>query len=193
FSSANTVSRTCCPCTSRRCISGRTPRKGQQARWESRCESIVGGVRTGADDTPGILRHRPHVRSASSTEGAPDPQRPQHIVSALTTHWRAGSDWIGGFGGRFADGSRMLMARVMMIGLDAASLDFIDESRASLPNLRRLLDMGVSQRLWSRSGELFPASVWPTFYTATQPGRHGVYHPLQWDHESMSLRATIDM
>ena len=46
----------------------------------------------------------------------------------------------------------MLMARVMMIGLDAASLDFIDESRASLPNLRRLLDMGVSQRLWSRSG-----------------------------------------
>ena len=85
------------------------------------------------------------------------------------------------------------MARVMMIGLDAASLDFIDGSRASLPNLRRLLDVGVSQRLWSRSGELFPASVWPTFYTATQPGRHGVYHPLQWDHESMSLRATIDM
>jgi predicted AlkP superfamily phosphohydrolase/phosphomutase len=87
----------------------------------------------------------------------------------------------------------MLMARVMMIGLDAASLDFIDRSRASLPNLRRLLDVGVSQRLWSRSGELFPASVWPTFYTATQPGRHGVYYPLQWEHESMSLRATVDM
>ena len=65
----------------------------------------------------------------------------------------------------------MLMARVMMIGLDAASLDFIDGSRGLLPNLRRLLDVGVSQRLWSRSGELFSASVWPTFYTATQPGR----------------------
>ena len=80
-----------------------------------------------------------------------------------------------------------------MIGLDAASLDFIEESQAALPNLRRLLDVGVSHRLRSRSGDLFPASVWPTFYTGTDPGRHGVYYPLQWDAETMSLRPMADL
>src|SRR5262249_52650547 len=85
------------------------------------------------------------------------------------------------------------MARVAMIGLDAASLEFITTSRASLPTLSRLLETGVVQRLQSRSAELFPASVWPTFYTATEPGRHGVYYPLQWDRESMSLRPAIDL
>jgi predicted AlkP superfamily phosphohydrolase/phosphomutase len=85
------------------------------------------------------------------------------------------------------------MARVIMIGLDAADLDFIRASQMSLPNLRRLLETGALQRLRSRSAELFPASVWPTFYTGTEPGRHGVYYPLQWDRESMSLRPAIDL
>jgi len=85
------------------------------------------------------------------------------------------------------------MARVAMIGLDAANLDFITASRASLPTLSRVLETGVVQRLHSRSAELFPASVWPTFYTATEPGRHGVYYPLQWDRESMSLRPAIEL
>ena len=85
------------------------------------------------------------------------------------------------------------MPRVMMIGLDAGNLDFIKEYGTALPNLRRLYETGVTQRLWSRSGELFPASVWPTFYTGTEPGHHGVYFPLQWDCESMSLRPMVDM
>src|SRR5437763_17189761 len=69
------------------------------------------------------------------------------------------------------------MSRVIMIGLDAASLDFIEAARASLPNFRRLLDLGVSHRFHPPSGDLFPASVWPSFYTASQPGDHGVYYP----------------
>jgi len=83
--------------------------------------------------------------------------------------------------------------RVMMIGLDAASLEFITRARTSLPTLRRLLDTGTRQRLRSRSAELFPASVWPSFYTGMPPGRHGVYYPLQWDHTSMSLRPAIHL
>ena len=85
------------------------------------------------------------------------------------------------------------MPRVMMIGLDAGNLDFIKKYVTALPNLRRLYETGVTQRLWSRSGELFPASVWPTFYTGMEPGHHGVYFPLQWDCESMSLRPMVDM
>ena len=85
------------------------------------------------------------------------------------------------------------MARVIMIGLDAASLDFIAASRGALPNLARLLDAGVAYRLKSAGGDLFPASVWPSFYTATHPGEHGVYYPLQWDETTMSLRPLSDL
>ena len=83
--------------------------------------------------------------------------------------------------------------RVMMIGLDAASLEFITRARVSLPTLRRLLETGITQRLASRSAELFPASVWPSFYTGMPPGRHGVYYPLQWDYSSMRLRPAIEL
>lgn len=80
-----------------------------------------------------------------------------------------------------------------MIGLDAASLPFIEASLSSLPNLRRLLETGAPHRFRSRSSDLFPASVWPTFYTGTQPDHHGVYYPLQWDAASMSLKPAIDL
>jgi len=85
------------------------------------------------------------------------------------------------------------MARVIMIGLDAASLEVIEHSRASLPALGRLLDTGTARRFRSRSANLLPASVWPTFYTGTPPGQHGVYYPLQWDAASMSLKPTVDL
>ena len=85
------------------------------------------------------------------------------------------------------------MARVLMIGLDAASLPFIERSAAALQNLRRLLDTGAPQRIRPRSSEIFPASVWPTFFTGTQPDDHGVYYPLQWDAASMSLKPALDL
>ena len=50
-------------------------------------------------------------------------------------------------------GSRIRIAamssRVMMIGLDAGSLDFIEASLSSLPNLRRAVESGVRRRLRS--------------------------------------------
>jgi predicted AlkP superfamily phosphohydrolase/phosphomutase len=33
-----------------------------------------------------------------------------------------------------------------------------------------------------------PGSVGPTFYTATLPGEHGIYHLMQWDAGAMRLR-----
>ncbi|MGZ8202201.1 MAG: alkaline phosphatase family protein [Burkholderiales bacterium] len=82
--------------------------------------------------------------------------------------------------------------RVMMIGLDGGSLDFIQASLAALPHLRRALENGVARRLSSKTSELLPAAVWPTLYTGTPPGEHGFYYPMQWDAESMRLRHVRD-
>jgi len=82
--------------------------------------------------------------------------------------------------------------KVMMIGLDAASIDFILASLPSLPNLRRVIETGVLRRLRSRTSELFPAASWPTLYTGVPPGEHGVYYHLQWDPAAMRLRQISD-
>jgi predicted AlkP superfamily phosphohydrolase/phosphomutase len=82
--------------------------------------------------------------------------------------------------------------KVLMIGLDAASLDFIRSSLPSLPTLRRAIDTGVVRRLRSRTSELLPAAVWPTLYTGSPPGAHGVYYHLQWDPAAMRLRQISD-
>ncbi len=74
-----------------------------------------------------------------------------------------------------------------MIGLDAAELSFIQRHLASLPHLRRILESGTLHRLGSTAREL-PGSVWPTFYTGTLPGAHGIYHHLQWDPDAMRIR-----
>ncbi len=76
---------------------------------------------------------------------------------------------------------------VAMIGIDAAELSFIEASPSSFPNLRRALDRGPSRSLRSTANAL-AGSVWPTFYTGSPPGEHGVYHHLQWDAQAMRLR-----
>ncbi len=77
--------------------------------------------------------------------------------------------------------------KLAMIGLDAADLEFIQEHLFALPNLARLLSGGTVRRLDSTAG-LLAGSVWPTFYTGTLPGEHGIYHHLQWDAAAMGLR-----
>ena len=85
-----------------------------------------------------------------------------------------------------------MSSRVMMIGLDAGSLDFIEASLSSLPNLRRAIELGVRRRLRSTTTELLPAASWPTLYTGTPPGAHGFYYPMQWDPEAMRMRHVRD-
>jgi len=81
--------------------------------------------------------------------------------------------------------------KVAMIGVDAGELGFIREHLQVLPTFRRLLDTGTLHRLASTAG-VFPGSVWPTFYSGTPPGEHGIYHHLQWDPGAMQLRRVAD-
>jgi predicted AlkP superfamily phosphohydrolase/phosphomutase len=82
--------------------------------------------------------------------------------------------------------------RLAMFGLDAADLGFIQAAPGALPNLSRILAGGALHRLRSPA-DLLPGSVWPTFYTASGPGEHGMYHHLQWNAARMRLeRVTND-
>jgi predicted AlkP superfamily phosphohydrolase/phosphomutase len=74
-----------------------------------------------------------------------------------------------------------------MIGLDAADLGFIQSFSNELPNLRGVLTRGALHTFRSTADRL-TGSVWPTFYTSSNPGEHGIYHHLQWDAGSMRMR-----
>jgi predicted AlkP superfamily phosphohydrolase/phosphomutase len=76
---------------------------------------------------------------------------------------------------------------VAMIGVDAAELSFIQRHLAVLPRFRELLERGRLHRLRTTADDL-TGSVWPTFYTGTLPGEHGIYHHLQWDAQAMRIR-----
>ena len=74
-----------------------------------------------------------------------------------------------------------------MIGVDAGDVEFIESCGPTLPTLHRILGSGVRFRLDS-TADVLTGSVWPTFYTGTLPGVHGVYHPIQWDPSAMRAR-----
>jgi predicted AlkP superfamily phosphohydrolase/phosphomutase len=74
-----------------------------------------------------------------------------------------------------------------MIGVDAGDIEYIEASAGALPNLRGVLDRGARFDLDS-TADVLTGSVWPTFYTGTLPGDHGVYHPIQWDPAAMRAR-----
>jgi predicted AlkP superfamily phosphohydrolase/phosphomutase len=72
-------------------------------------------------------------------------------------------------------------ARVLAIALDSAEPDLIERwmNDGTLPTLKRLRSRGGYGRLKS-SAEWLAGSPWPTFYTGTDPGHHGIYHSIQW-------------
>jgi len=78
-------------------------------------------------------------------------------------------------------------SKVLMIGLDSPNLDHIRGALHRLPNLRRIFESGVQFDLESSAAHL-DASAWPTFYTGSLPGEHGLYHPMQWDPVEMRMR-----
>src|SRR5216683_3288025 len=89
-------------------------------------------------------------------------------------------------------GTTKTSLKLAMIGVDAAEFSFIKDHLAELPHFRRALGNGVARRLSSTSA-LLNGSVWPTFYTASNPQDHGIYHHLQWDPDLMRLRrVTMD-
>lgn len=74
-----------------------------------------------------------------------------------------------------------------MIAVDAGELSFIRASLPHLPTFRRLLEQAALFPLRS-SAEHISASVWPTMYTGTSPGEHGISLHIQWDPAGMRMR-----
>ncbi len=70
--------------------------------------------------------------------------------------------------------------RVLLIGLDSADAELIEGwmEEGVMPHFDRLRRDGM----WTRVGttaEIMHVSAWPTIYTGTTPGHHGLYHAYQ--------------
>lgn len=76
--------------------------------------------------------------------------------------------------------------KLLAISLDGACIDYIRSRAESLPTLKRCLGNG---RLYLPDPPRgLSGSVWPTFYTGTSPGEHGIYQHLVWDPRRMGIR-----
>ena len=76
--------------------------------------------------------------------------------------------------------------KVLAIGLDACDLSLIQSRRTQLPVLARLTEAEFFCE--SAAPKALTGSVWPTFYTGSYPGHHGIYQHLVWDAQKMGLR-----
>jgi predicted AlkP superfamily phosphohydrolase/phosphomutase len=67
-----------------------------------------------------------------------------------------------------------------VIGLDMADAGLVDAwaREGALPALRRIMDDGLTGRL-ETTADVLHTSTWPTIFTGTLPGKHGVYYPYQ--------------
>jgi predicted AlkP superfamily phosphohydrolase/phosphomutase len=70
--------------------------------------------------------------------------------------------------------------RVLLLGLDSADAELIERwcDDGHLPTLARLRREGSWRRLGT-TAEVMHVSAWPSIYTGTTPGRHGLYHAYQ--------------
>jgi predicted AlkP superfamily phosphohydrolase/phosphomutase len=77
---------------------------------------------------------------------------------------------------------------VVMIGLDAADYDLIEQlcAKGELPTLSRLRAGGTGGPLDGCAAR-FAGGVWPSFYTGRDVAWHGLYHNKIWRHERMCV------
>jgi predicted AlkP superfamily phosphohydrolase/phosphomutase len=70
----------------------------------------------------------------------------------------------------------------LLVGLDAACLPVLEPlfDEDAVPNLQAILDGGTSGPLESQIPP-WTASAWPSLYTGTNPGKHGVFGFLAFD------------
>src|SRR5437870_7128077 len=66
--------------------------------------------------------------------------------------------------------------RVLVFGIDGATLDLARPfaEQGLMPNLKRLIDGGISGDLTSTIPPITPPA-WTSFYTGTNPGKHGIF------------------
>jgi predicted AlkP superfamily phosphohydrolase/phosphomutase len=82
--------------------------------------------------------------------------------------------------------SRVERDKVLAIGLDACDLSLIQARKAQLPVLAKLTEAKFFCE--PAAPKALTGSVWPSFYTGTHPGRHGIYQHIVWHAERMGLR-----
>ena len=70
--------------------------------------------------------------------------------------------------------------RVLVIGLDMGDMALIEKwsLEGFLPTFRSLMSEGMWGKL-KTTAEALHTSSWPTLFTGTLPGKHGVYYPYQ--------------
>jgi predicted AlkP superfamily phosphohydrolase/phosphomutase len=84
--------------------------------------------------------------------------------------------------------SRSKRPNVLAVGVDAAEPEFVRGliEAGALPALARLLDEGEWRGVESPAG-VGSGTVWPAFFTGSEPSAHGVYSEWCWQPETMSL------
>src|SRR5688572_26629705 len=84
---------------------------------------------------------------------------------------------------------RLNMSKVLVIGLDGATLDLVEPWAAAgkLPVLARMMREGCYSRLESVHPTLSSAA-WGSFMTGTNPGKHGLIDFVRRDPGSYRLR-----
>lgn len=78
------------------------------------------------------------------------------------------------------------MKRLLLLGLDAGDINYIQSRASALPCLQHRLHSGKLVTL--EAPKALSGSVWPTFYNGADPGVHGIYQHLVWDAQRMGIR-----
>ena len=82
----------------------------------------------------------------------------------------------------------MKTVKLLMVGLDAATLDLIHPwvAEGKLPNIARLMSAGASGRLASVLPPVTPPA-WTSFMTGKNPGKHGIFDFMETQPGTYSL------
>jgi predicted AlkP superfamily phosphohydrolase/phosphomutase len=83
----------------------------------------------------------------------------------------------------------MKTVKLLIVGLDAATLDLINPwiAQGKLPNIARLMSAGASGRLASIVPPVTP-QAWTSFMTGKNPGKHGIFEFVEMPSGTYSLR-----
>ena len=83
----------------------------------------------------------------------------------------------------------MKRVKLLIVGLDAATLDLINPwvAEGKLPNIARLMSAGASGRLASILPPITP-QAWTSFMTGKNPGKHGIFEFMEMPAGMYSLR-----
>lgn len=79
--------------------------------------------------------------------------------------------------------------KVLIVGLDAATFDLINPwiAEGKLPQIAKLIKSGASGRLTSVLPPITPPA-WTTFMTGKNPGKHRIFHFMEAQPDTYSLR-----